>query len=160
MGTNHHDPSQDPEYVRAQTGQLIGAIMSASPLETELPQARQAVLSEAMGALVSFEGIVRDHDGGQRVRTLTYTAHPSAPAELERISAEVVAYHPHVRLWTAHRTGALRIGELAFVVLAASAHRREAFEAAALLADRVKAEVPIWKEQTLKDGSTQWVGIE
>lgn len=46
------------------------------------------------------------------------------------------------------------------MVLVAGAHRREAFAACAEVADRVKAEVPVWKEQDLADGTTQWVGIE
>ena len=57
-------------------------------------------------------------------------------------------------------TGPLDIGDLAFMVIAAAAHRREAFAAAAELADAVKAEVPIWKEQELSQGGTQWVGLE
>lgn len=157
---NHHDPAKDPEFVRAQTGQVIGAVMTEQPLEGLIPDARAAVLTESMGACVTFDGVVRDHDGGQRVSTLTYTSHPTAQAEIERVTGEVISSHPHVRLWTAHRTGALRIGERAFVVIAASAHRRAAFEAAAELADAVKAHVPIWKEQTLADGSAHWVGLE
>lgn len=152
--------SADPEYVRAQTGIVIDALISENPLEELMPHARAATLTEAMGALVTFEGIVRDHDGGQRVRTLTYSAHPSAPTRIREVTESVSAAHPDVRLWTAHRTGALAIGDLAFVVFAASAHRGAAFAAAENLADRVKAEVPIWKEQTLSDGGIQWVGTE
>ncbi|QGU06213.1 Molybdopterin synthase catalytic subunit 1 [Corynebacterium occultum] len=152
--------STDPAYVAEQTGKLIDARMTESPIEELLPQARRDTLREAMGALVTFEGIVRDHDGGQRVANLSYTAHPSAGERIREVAAEVVVQHPKTRLWTAHRTGDLQIGELAFVVLAAAAHRGDAFQAASELADRVKAEVPIWKEQLLTDGKTQWVGLE
>lgn len=150
----------DPEYVAEQTGKLIAAQMTAEPIENLLGQARVDTLTEAMGALVTFEGVVRDHDGGQRVTQLCYTAHPSAGEEIAAVARRVVAKHPKARVWTAHRTGDLAIGDLAFVVLAAAAHRGDAFAAAAELADRVKAEVPIWKEQQLTDGSTQWVGLE
>lgn len=152
--------STDPAYVAQQTGKLIAAQMTGRPIEGLLPQARRDTLTEAMGALVTFEGIVRDHDGGQRVANLSYTAHPSAGERISEVAAEVIAAHPRTRLWTAHRTGDLKIGELAFVVLAAAAHRGDAFRAGAELADRVKAEVPIWKEQLLSDGKTQWVGLE
>ncbi|MGP6175103.1 molybdenum cofactor biosynthesis protein MoaE [Corynebacterium sp. A21] len=152
--------STDPAYVAEQTGQLIAAVMTETPIEELLHQARQGTWTEAMGALVSFEGIVRDHDGGQRVSHLSYSAHPTAAQRIREVAAEVVATHPRTRLWTAHRTGDLVIGDLAFVVLAAAAHRGDAFQAAAELADRVKAEVPIWKEQLLADGKTQWVGLE
>lgn len=150
----------DPAYVAEQTGKVLAAFMTEKPLEGMLAGARAEVLTEAMGALVVFEGVVRDHDGGHRVRSLTYSAHPTADAELARVAGEVSADHPNTRLWTAHRTGPLRIGEDAFVVLAAAAHRADAFAACSDLADRVKAEVPIWKEQALVDGPVTWVGLE
>lgn len=148
--------TKDPAYVAQQTGVVIGAEMVTEPIEPPVA----AVVTEAMGALVRFDGIVRDHDAGARVANLTYTAHPTADAEIARVAAEVSAAHPEARLWCAHRTGALEIGDLAFVVLAAAAHRGPAFAAASELADRVKAEVPIWKEQLRADNSVQWVGLE
>lgn len=152
--------TNDPAYVAEHTGKVLAAFMSPDPLEPQLAEARAATMTEAMGALVVFEGVVRDHDGGQRVRALTYTSHPTAGQEIERVAREVSAAFPRTRLWTAHRTGDLRIGEDAFVVLAAAAHRADAFRAANELADRVKAEVPIWKEQELDDGTHTWVGLE
>ena len=157
---HHHDPANDPAYVHEQTGVLIDAFMTTEPLESLVDAARNATMTEAMGALVTFDGVVRDHDGGARVQDLDYTAHPSADQEIKRVATDVLASHPHARLWCAHRTGHLKIGESAFVVLAASSHRKQAFDAASELADRVKSEVPIWKEQTRVDGSAQWVGLE
>lgn len=150
----------DPAYVAEQTGKVLDAFMTSDRLEEHLPQARLTTITRAMGALVTFEGIVRDHDGGQRVANLEYTAHPTADDEIKRVAQEVVAKHPNVRLWTAHRTGPIPIGEAAFLVLAAAAHRGDAFAACSELADRVKAEVPIWKEQKLAEGHTQWVGLD
>ncbi|MCG7278123.1 molybdenum cofactor biosynthesis protein MoaE [Corynebacterium imitans] len=155
MTTQHSDPA----YVYEQTGVVTGTVITDAPLESLAAQASEDTLTQAMGALVRFEGIVRDHDGGQSVATLAYEAHPSAPEELERVVAEVAASHP-VRIYAAHRTGDVPIGELAFLVLVASAHRGEAFAACAEVADRVKAEVPIWKKQGLTSGETQWVGID
>lgn len=152
--------STDPDYVAEQTGVVIDALMSERALEPLMVDARARTTTEAMGALVTFEGVVRDHDGGQRVSTLTYTAHPDAGERIRQVAESVSAAHPRARLWTAHRTGALLIGDLAFVVVAAAAHRADAFAAAMELADRVKAEVPIWKEQLLADGKTQWVGLD
>lgn len=152
--------STDPAYVAEQTGQVIDALMTETPIEELLDRARAATLTTAMGALVTFEGVVRDHDGGQRVSQLSYTSHPTAAEQIRKVSEAVISKHPRARLWTAHRTGDLVIGDLAFVVIAAAAHRGDAFAAAAELADRVKAEVPIWKEQLLSDGKTQWVGLE
>lgn len=164
MSTKEHhscgSAAADPAYVAEQTSVLLDALMTTAPLESLVDKAREQVLTDAMGALVVFDGIVRDHDGGARVLDLDYSAHPSADEEIKKVATSVLAAHPKVRLWCAHRTGLLRIGESAFVVMAAAAHRREAFEAASELADRVKAEVPIWKEQTRADGSAQWVGLE
>ncbi|ATZ09128.1 molybdenum cofactor biosynthesis protein MoaE [Corynebacterium striatum] len=147
--------STDPSYVSADTGKVLGAFMTAEPIE--YPE----VATAAMGAVVTFEGIVRNHDGGRGgVELLTYTAHPSADAEIARVADEVIAAHPKARLWCAHRTGDLHVGDAAFVVIAAAAHRHDAFAAAAECADRVKAEVPIWKEQRHADGFSNWVGLE
>lgn len=152
--------SSDPAYVAEQTGQVLAAFMTADPLEPVLAEAREDTMTRAMGALVAFEGVVRDHDGGERVASLTYSAHPTADDVIREVAHSVIAQHPNVRLWAAHRTGPIDIGENAFVVLAASAHRGDAFAACSELADRVKAEVPIWKEQELLDGPTNWVGLE
>ncbi|RNE48226.1 molybdenum cofactor biosynthesis protein MoaE [Corynebacterium alimapuense] len=150
----------DPAYVAEQTGVVIDALITDVPLDGLLAQARKEIITEAMGALVAFEGVVRDHDGGQEVATLSYSAHPSADEVIARVAASISAEYPTTRLWTAHRTGDLVIGEVAFLALASSAHRGDAFAACSALADRVKAEVPIWKEQKLRDGHTQWVGVE
>ena len=158
--TTNHDPAFDPAYVYEQTGKVIAALMMEEPIENAAAQARTDVVTDAMGAVVTFDGVVRDHDGGQGIAKLIYSSHPTAQQEIEAVAARISAQHPHVRLWCAHRTGPLDIGDLAFMVIAAAAHRREAFAAAAELADAVKAEVPIWKEQELSQGGTQWVGLE
>lgn len=158
--TTNHDPAFDPAYVHEQTGKVIAALIMEKPIENAAAQARTGVVTDAMGAVVTFDGVVRDHDGGQGVAKLIYSSHPTAQQEIEAVAARISAEHPHVRLWCAHRTGPLDIGDLAFMVIAAAAHRREAFAAAAELADAVKAEVPIWKEQELSQGGTQWVGLE
>lgn len=149
---------QDPPHVAEQTGVVVGSVITDEPLASVVGAARGEVMTRAMGAFVSFEGVVRDHDGGAMVESLTYSAHPDAARFMEGVLEEVAAQYP-VRLWAVHRVGPLEIGDEAFVVLAASAHRADAFEAASLAADRVKAEVPIWKEQILANGETDWVGL-
>lgn len=78
---------------------------------------------------------------------------------MREVVGSVVEDFPQVRAWAAHRTGPLEIGEMAFAVAVAAAHRGPAFAAASEIADRVKAEVPIWKEQNMSDGSVVWVGL-
>ena len=153
------DPATDPDYVAEQTGTVVHTAISADPLEDHLAAAKLTTQTRAMGALVTFEGTVRDHDSGTGVTKLDYTHHPTAPAALAAIAEETVRAHPEIRLWAEHRTGSLDIGDLAFLVVVAAAHRGPAFEAIAEFATRVKSEVPIWKEQEHPDGSTDWVGL-
>ena len=120
---------------------------------------RAAVAAPEHGAIVVFEGVVRDHDRGRAVRALEYQVHPGAQEALERICASVAAEAPGVRLAAVHRYGPLAIGEVAFAAVVSSAHRERAFAVCALLVDRVKAELPIWKRQEFDDGSHEWVNF-
>lgn len=120
---------------------------------------RGSVAHPAHGAIVVFEGVVRDHDGGRVVRALEYEVHPGAEEALVRICASVQADAPDVRLAAVHRYGPLGIGEVAFAAAVSSAHRDRAFEVCAILVDRVKAELPIWKRQVFVDGSHEWVNF-
>lgn len=117
-----------------------------------------AVEDPAAGGVVSFTGLVRDHDAGRGVTELEYTAHPDAEAALRRVAEAVAADLPVHGLAAAHRTGLLRVGDVAVVVAASAAHRGEAFEAARRLIDDLKATVPIWKRQVFSDGEQEWVG--
>jgi molybdopterin synthase catalytic subunit len=138
------------------TGRVVVADVADRPIAAD--ELRDRVGSDADGALVVFEGVVRDHDGGRSVRTLDYEAHPDAAARIVAVAAAVAEEHPAVRVAVLHRVGALGIGDVALVAAVASAHRGAAFAACAALVDRVKAEVPIWKHQRFADGSDEWVG--
>jgi molybdopterin synthase catalytic subunit len=117
-----------------------------------------AVNSDDAGAVVTFAGVVRDHDGGRAVRSLDYEAHPTAGAAITSIAESVAAAFPGVRIAVEHRTGSLGVGDLALTCAVSSAHRAEAFAACARLIDEVKLGVPIWKNQHFADGTTEWVG--
>lgn len=136
---------------------VVRARLSAEPLDPAAAHAE--VWASTAGAVVDFAGIVRDHDGGTAVERLSYTAHPEAERMLAETARAVAEEHPGVRLWAAHRTGPLVIGDHALIAAAAAAHRQEAFAACAALVERIKAEVPIWKEQFFADGTREWVGI-
>jgi len=141
--------------------QVVYAGLSAEPISVD--RAIAAVESDTAGAVVSFSGVVRNHDGGKDVLRLAYSAHPLAKSVLRELVASLVEGaadpdgHP-VRIWVAHRVGPLGIGEPALVCAVASSHRAEAFELCSALVERVKAEVPIWKEQFYADGTVEWVG--
>ncbi|ALV47391.1 molybdenum cofactor biosynthesis protein MoaE [Arthrobacter alpinus] len=140
--------------------EVVFAGLSSQPISVDAAIA--AVESDTAGAVVSFSGVVRNHDGGKQVQRLSYSAHPLATAVLNEVVASLGAVrdpsgHP-VRIWLAHRVGPLEIGEPALVCAVASSHRAEAFELCSALVERIKAEVPIWKEQFFTDGSVEWVG--
>ena len=112
----------------------------------------------AAGAGVLFVGVVRDHDHGRSVASLEYLAHPSAGDVLAATVHEALLGHPEVFAAHAqHRTGPLRIGDVAFVVAVASAHRGAAFAACEDVVEQAKASVPIWKRQVFTDGTEEWV---
>jgi molybdopterin synthase catalytic subunit len=116
-----------------------------------------AVSDPAAGGLTVFVGAVRDHDSGQDVRRLEYSAHPTAQARLAEVAAEVAEEFDVVAVAAVHRVGVLEIGDLAVVSAVSAAHRGEAFEASRALIDRLKQRVPIWKHQVFADGSEEWV---
>jgi molybdopterin synthase catalytic subunit len=122
-------------------------------------EVRNAIADPAAGGEVLFIGTVRDNDGGNGVTGLSYSAHPSAEAELRKVTESTVAKFPEVIAVAAvHRIGDLAIGDLAVVVGVSCAHRAEAFHACHELIDELKATVPIWKHQRFTDGSDEWVG--
>lgn len=111
------------------------------------------------GAIVSFVGAVRNHDGGRDVTALDYTAHPTAGDVVAKVVADVAAGAEGVRaVAVSHRVGKLAIGDAALVVAVAADHRQAAFATCALLVDEVKAQLPVWKHQIFADGTDEWVG--
>lgn len=117
-----------------------------------------AVADPGAGGLNVFVGAVRDHDGGQGVTRLDYSAHPTALERLAEVAAEVAAEFEVTAVAAVHRTGTLAIGDLAVVSAVSAAHRGQAFEASRALIDRLKERVPIWKHQVFEDGTEEWVG--
>jgi molybdopterin synthase catalytic subunit len=119
------------------------ARISTSPLDPEA--LRHAIADPAGGAIAMFIGVVRNHDEGREVGALSYSAHPSAQEQLLALAVE-------------HRVGDLQVGDLAMVCGVTSAHRDVAFSVCSALVEEVKAQVPIWKNQTFVDGSNEWIG--
>lgn len=116
-----------------------------------------AVSDPAAGGIALFVGAVRDHDHGQDVERLGYSAHPSAAAELRRVAEKIAASFTVTAVAAVHRVGDLAVGDLAVVVAVASPHRGDAFDACRALIDELKQSVPIWKHQQYADGGSEWV---
>ena len=109
------------------------------------------------GGIACFIGRVRDHHGGLAVLRLEYDAYePMAEVECARIVAEAARNWP-VAVALQHRVGPLTIGDVAVAVVAASAHREEAFAACRHVIEEVKRRVPVWKKEFYADGSVAWV---
>ena len=115
------------------------------------------VAHPAAGAVVSFAGVVRDHDGGRGVLRLTYEAHPTAEAVLAEVAAEIAKDPTVYAVAVSHRIGELRVGDIALAAAVSTAHRADAFAACARLVDTVKARLPVWKHQHFDDGTDEWV---
>jgi molybdopterin synthase catalytic subunit len=116
------------------------------------------------GAATLFVGRVRDHDpqATGEVVGLDYTAHPSATEKLVGIVTEALATadpEGGTVVAVAHRIGHLDVGDAAFVVAVSAAHRRLTFEVCELIVERVKHELPVWKQQFEADGSYRWSGL-
>lgn len=133
------------------------AVVTVEPLDVAAHE--KAVAHPAAGAVVSFAGVVRDHDGGRGVAALEYEAHPQAGDALAEIVAEFAADPAVHAVAVSHRVGPLRIGDVALAAAISTAHRADAFTLCARLVDEVKARVPIWKRQTFTDGQQEWVGL-
>jgi molybdopterin synthase catalytic subunit len=116
-----------------------------------------AVADKTAGAVVSFAGVVRDHDGGRSVTELEYVGHPTADDVLAELAAEFAARPEVLAVAVSHRIGLLGIGDVALACAVSAAHRGEAFAACAELVDEVKKRLPIWKRQVFTDGQEEWV---
>ena len=116
-----------------------------------------AVADRRAGAVVTFQGVVRDHDHGRRVTLLEYEGHPSATDVLREVAEEIAADPAVFAVAVSHRVGRLEIGDVALIAAVSTAHRAAAFAACARLVDEAKARLPIWKRQVFADGTDEWV---
>ena len=135
---------------------VLRAAIGAEPLDV----AEHAALVDraAAGAVVTFAGVVRDHDSGRAVSGLTYSAHPTAATVMAEVARGVAARATGVRaIAVSHRIGNLVVGDVALACAVAADHRREAFATCAELVDEVKRQLPVWKHQLFADGSDEWV---
>jgi len=112
------------------------------------------------GAVVVFDGIVRNHTRGRQTLHLDYEAYEEMAAKQMRELAGEARTRFDVRQVTiVHRLGRLEVGETSVLIVVASAHRAQAFEACRWLIDTLKKTVPIWKKETFVDGAV-WAGGE
>jgi MoaE-MoaD fusion protein len=112
------------------------------------------------GAVVTFEGVVRNNTKGRETTHLDYEGYEGlALNRMQHIGREVVEHFAVGRIGIIHRLGTLQIGEASVVIAVSAPHRKPAFEAALEAINRLKREVPIWKKEYFADGAV-WVDGE
>jgi molybdopterin synthase catalytic subunit len=106
------------------------------------------------GAVVVFDGIVRNNTRGRRTLCLVYEAYEEmALRQMEALAVEAVSAHGVRQVAIVHRLGRLEVGETSVLIAVASGHRAQAFEACRWLIDTLKKTVPIWKKEHFEDGA-------
>lgn len=153
---------------------LFDVKVTEKPLGDPSSAPAVANIPATSGARVVFNGCVRNHDGGQGVTHLIYSAHPEAQKFLLKAVRDAIklvlsegedALSPEAAgdnaegldaVFVRHRIGRLEIGETALLVVVDAPHRAAAFKVTAEIVDQIKAQVPIWKDQYFSDGSNHW----
>jgi molybdopterin synthase catalytic subunit len=111
------------------------------------------------GAVVVFDGIVRNHTRGRKTLYLDYEAYEEmALKQMEDLAAEARKQFGVRQVTMIHRLGRLMVGETSVLIVVASAHRAHAFDACRWLIDTLKKTVPIWKKETFADGAVWAAG--
>jgi molybdopterin synthase catalytic subunit len=128
---------------------------------THEPLDRDALLASVsdpgVGGIVVFEGVVRDNARGKQIRYLEYDVYPEmAVQQIREILAEAERRWHVDRVAVAHRIGRLEIGEASVIIVVATPHRAEAFDACRYIIDTLKTTVPIWKKEVATNGE-EWV---
>src|ERR1017187_8668235 len=144
-------PTSEPENTEA--GHSFALVRYTIDIKAVIAR----LLTGAEGAVVTFEGTVRNHTKGRPTRCLDYECYESmALTMMARIGREIAAGYQVERVAMVHRLGRLLIGETSVAVIVTAPHRRAAFEAALEGIDRLKKAVPIWKKEHFMDGEV-WV---
>ena len=135
------------------------AVLVDGPIDT--PDVQQRVETPENGAVLVFLGAVRNHHQGRPVVQLTYDAYrPMAERRLRQITRELEASQDGLRAAIVHRLGEVPAGEPSVVIAVSSPHRQAAYEASREALERLKREVPIWKQEHYGDGEAVWREVE
>jgi molybdopterin synthase catalytic subunit len=129
--------------------------LTRDPIDPRAIETR--LLQGCDGAIVTFQGVVRNNTSGRRTLRLEYEGYePMALRKMAEIGRDVASRYGISRIAMVHRLGTLEIGEASVMVVAVSPHRRAAFDAALAGIDNLKKLVPVWKKEFFEDGEI-WV---
>lgn len=133
-------------------------MFSISTTPIDIARQQSELEASGVGAVVCFEGRVRDHNDGRAVGGLSYQAYVDlAEAEGQRILDEARDKFAIEQAVCVHRIGDLALGETAVWVGVSADHRAAAFDACRYVIDQVKARVPIWKREHYAEGASEWL---
>jgi len=142
---------------------MLAPLLAIGPEPLELARLAAALHASsgagagADGAVVTFLGLVRNHNVGRSVRYLEYEAYkPLALKAFERIAAEIAERWPDTRMALHHRIGRLEVGEASVAIATRSPHRGNAYAACRYAIERVKQIAPIWKREFFEGGDV-WI---
>ena len=134
------------------------AMFAVTSSELDVARVVNLVRRPESGAVVTFEGVVRDHTGDRDVEYLEYEVYEEMALEkLREVADRISKNFEDVRIAIHHRFGRLQIGDCAVVIAVSSPHRADAYAASQQTIDALKEEVPIWKKEVSPDGD-EWVG--
>jgi molybdopterin synthase catalytic subunit len=123
----------------------------------DIPALRNGIARPEDGAVITFEGVVRNHARGRKVRYLEYHAYESmALKKLDQLESEVRRQFDIRDIAIVHRLGRLEHGDCSVAIIVAGAHRAPAFDASRFAIDTLKKTVPIWKKEFYEDGEV-WI---
>jgi molybdopterin converting factor subunit 1 len=129
--------------------------LTRDPVDTR--EISAALLRGEDGAVVTFDGVVRNNSKGRRTRYLDYECYePMAIKILADLGRDIASSHAIGRIAIVHRLGIMNIGETSVAIVVTAPHRKPAFEAALEGINRLKRTVPIWKKEYFEDGEV-WV---
>jgi molybdopterin synthase catalytic subunit len=133
--------------------------LTRAPIDLDL-LVRRAAHADC-GAVVVFAGTVRDHSQGRPVVAIEYSAYERmAEDRLGFLVADLAKGSPGLRVEIVHRLGLLAVGEMSVAIVTASPHRAAAYDANRQALERLKREVPIWKDERYADGARAWREVE
>jgi len=136
-------------------------MFSVTDTDIDTAAAKKAVADNSCGAMVTFEGWIRDHNEGQAVDRLEYEVYrPVAIAEGNKVIQEALAQFEINHAVCVHREGLLELSDIAVIVCVSSAHRAAAFDACQYIIDEVKTRLPIWKKEHYSSGKSEWVNCQ
>jgi MoaE-MoaD fusion protein len=150
-------PQEAGRYTHQICDAETGCFYALTRQAIDTPAIGRQLLRGEDGALVDFEGVVRNNTQGRATKFLDYECYePMAVKMMAEIGREIAAAHAIGRIAMVHRLGRLEIGEASVAIVVTAPHRKPAFEAALEGINRLKRIVPIWKKEHFADGEV-WV---